>query len=501
MIAVNVWGSGKLRLYGVLIGMAVGYGLSLAAGLFGAEQLQSLARSPWVALPWIEGMTQIAFRWSLLPAFLIVSVTGALKSMGNLIMCEKVNDADWREPDLDRIGGGLMADAMAVTVSGLIGGMASDTSASNVALSSATGATSRHIGFAAGGLFILLGFSPKISGLLSVMPTPVMGAILVFVTSFMILSGMQIILGAGVDSRKTFVVGTALVFGLSLDILPGAYAGVSRLAAAPVRLLADARHGRRRGAQPAAARPPESGGQACRGLGVTPMPSQDAVQRWFDRTYATEGLAYLRPAAFYSIFLEYLGVGAGERLLDIGCGPGLLTGEALDAGAKGYGIDLSLTALALARQRTSRSLFACANAEALPFRDGCLEHLTCIGTLEHFLSAERALGEMRRVLAASGRACIMVPNSRAPKWLLEAKLLRRHDENSHERAATLEEWRELITRCSFAIEWLGRDEWPRRAERPPSRTDGASGRAGTATRHLWPLRYATQYVFLLRPVP
>ena len=227
MIAVNVWGSGKLRLYGVLIGMAVGYGLSLAAGLFGAEQLQSLARSPWVALPWIEGMTQIAFRWSLLPAFLIVSVTGALKSMGNLIMCEKVNDADWREPDLDRIGGGLMADAMAVTVSGLIGGMASDTSASNVALSSATGATSRHIGFAAGGLFILLGFSPKISGLLSVMPTPVMGAILVFVTSFMILSGMQIILGAGVDGRKTFVVGTALVFGLSLDILPGAYAGVA----------------------------------------------------------------------------------------------------------------------------------------------------------------------------------------------------------------------------------------------------------------------------------
>ena len=163
----------------------------------------------------------------MLPAFLIVSITGALKSMGNLIMCEKVNDADWKEPDLDRIGGGLMADAVAVTASGLLGGMASDTSASNVALSSASGATSRHIGYAAGGLFILLGFSPKISGLLSVMPTPVMGAILVFVTSFMILSGMQIILGAGIDSRKTFVVGTAFVFGLSLDILPGAYAGVS----------------------------------------------------------------------------------------------------------------------------------------------------------------------------------------------------------------------------------------------------------------------------------
>ncbi len=226
MVAVNVWGRRKLRLYGVLIGMATGYVLSLATGLFGAEQLERLGRSPWGALPWIEGMTRLAFRWSLLPAFLIVSVTGALKTMGNLIMCEKVNDADWRTPDLERVGSGLLADSVAVTVSGLIGGMASDTSASNVALSSASGATSRYIGFAAGALFVGLGFSPKITGLLSLMPAPVMGAILVFVTSFMILSGVQIILGSGMDARKTFVVGIALIFGLSLDMVPSLYAGI-----------------------------------------------------------------------------------------------------------------------------------------------------------------------------------------------------------------------------------------------------------------------------------
>lgn len=227
MIGVNVWSRGKLRLYGVLIGMAVGYALSLATGLFGHDQLEDMIRSPWLAIPRIEGMTEFAFSWSLLPAFLIVSITGALKSMGNLTMCEKVNDADWKAPDLDRISGGLLADSVAVTVSGLLGGMASDTSASNVALSSASGATSRYIGYAAGALFMLLGFSPKISGLLSVMPVPVMGAILIFVTSFMILSGIQIILASKVDSQKIFVVGVAFIFGLSLDILPGLYAGIT----------------------------------------------------------------------------------------------------------------------------------------------------------------------------------------------------------------------------------------------------------------------------------
>ena len=170
-------------------------------------------------------MTEISFRWSLLPVFLIVSVTGALKSMGNLIMCEKVNDPDWKAPDLTRIGGGLLADSVAVTVSGLLGGMASDTSASNVALSRATGATSRYIGYAAGGLFAVLAFSPKITGLLSVMPAPVMGAILVFLVSIMVISGMQIILASALDTRKTFAVGIALVFGLSLDMVPGFYAG------------------------------------------------------------------------------------------------------------------------------------------------------------------------------------------------------------------------------------------------------------------------------------
>ncbi len=227
MIAINVWGRGRLRLYGVLVGMVAGYALSLATGLVGAEQIAQLGRSPWVAVPWIEGMFQVSFRWSLLPAFLIASITGALKTMGNLTMCEKINDADWKAPDLNRMGNGLLADSAAVAVSGLIGGMASDTSASNVALSSASGATSRYIGFAAGGLFVLLGFSPKISGLLSVMPAPVMGAILVFVTAFMLMSGLQIILGSGIDARKTFAIGIALIFGFSLDMLPGLYAGIT----------------------------------------------------------------------------------------------------------------------------------------------------------------------------------------------------------------------------------------------------------------------------------
>jgi NCS2 family nucleobase:cation symporter-2 len=226
MVGVNVRGRGKIKLYSVLIGMGCGYLMAWAAGLLTAAQFEQVAAAPWVALPVFDGILSLSFDWALLPTFIIVSITGALKSFGNLIMCEKVNDAEWKGPDMERISGGLVADAACVTASGLLGGVASDTSASNVGLSSASGATSRRIGFMAGALFIGLAFSPKISSLLSIMPMPVMGAILIFVTCFMIMSGVQIILGSGVDQRKTFIIGIALIFGLSLDIMPSMYAGV-----------------------------------------------------------------------------------------------------------------------------------------------------------------------------------------------------------------------------------------------------------------------------------
>jgi NCS2 family nucleobase:cation symporter-2 len=227
MVGTNIWGNSKLRLYGVLLGMATGYALSAICGLLPASQFEQVAKAPWLGWPALDGMFDIEFRWSLLPAFIIVSICGALKSFGNLVMCEKINDDDWKEPDTRRIGNGLMADGICVLASGLLGGVASDTSASNVSLSAASGATARVIGFAAGGLFIALGFSPKLSALLSIMPPPVAGAILVFVVCFMMTSGLQIMLSTKPDTRKTFVLGTALCFGLSLDILPDLYAHVA----------------------------------------------------------------------------------------------------------------------------------------------------------------------------------------------------------------------------------------------------------------------------------
>ena len=47
-----------------------------------------------------------------------------------------------------------------------------------------------------------------------------------FVASFMVMSGLQIILSSKPEPRRTFVIGIPLLFGLSLQALPELYAQV-----------------------------------------------------------------------------------------------------------------------------------------------------------------------------------------------------------------------------------------------------------------------------------
>ena len=92
--------------------------------------------------------------------------------------------------------------------------MGQSTSSANVGLSIATGATSRRIGFACGGILIVLAFVPKLAVLFAIMPSPVIGALLFFAASFMIVAGVQILTSRMMDARKTFVVGVVSCLGV-----------------------------------------------------------------------------------------------------------------------------------------------------------------------------------------------------------------------------------------------------------------------------------------------
>jgi NCS2 family nucleobase:cation symporter-2 len=228
MIGPTVWSKGKLKLYPVLVGLIVGYLLAYFFGVFQTERLQEMLAAPMISLP-RKAYTGWAFDFALLPAFLIASLASTLKSVGDLTLCQKINDADWKRTDMQSVGGGILAGAIGTGLSGLLGGIGQSTFSSNVGLSLATGATSRSIAIPCGILMILLAFLPKLAAFFAVMPDPVMGAILVYVACYMILAGIQVITSRMLDARRIFVVGIALIFGLSVDMVPGLYRDVPDL--------------------------------------------------------------------------------------------------------------------------------------------------------------------------------------------------------------------------------------------------------------------------------
>ncbi|WAC06911.1 MAG: purine/pyrimidine permease [Thermodesulfobacteriota bacterium] len=228
MVGINIWGKGWLRLYPILIGMAVGYLSSYLSGILTPSDLRHVTAESWISMPHFA-----AFGWSfdisLLFPFLIASLCSSLKTIGDLTMCQKINDSEWKRSDMKSIGRGILADSLGDTLSGLIGSLGQTTSSSNIGFSMATGVTSRRIAFAIGGILCLLAFLPKLAQVFVIMPRPVMGAILIFVANFMILAGIQIIATRMLDVRKIFVIGTSVIFGLSVFLFPKAYSNVPAL--------------------------------------------------------------------------------------------------------------------------------------------------------------------------------------------------------------------------------------------------------------------------------
>jgi NCS2 family nucleobase:cation symporter-2 len=203
----------------------VGCTIAHFLGAFPTERLQAAFDAPMFSLP-RKAAPGWFFEADLLPAFLIASLASALKSVGDLTLCQKINDAEWRRTDLKSVRGGMFAGAIGTGLSGLLGGIGESTFSSNVGLSLATGATSRSIAIPCGVLMAVLAFFPKLAAFFAVMPDPVMGAILVYVACYMILAGIQVITSRMLDARRIFVVGVALIFGLSVDMVPGLFRDV-----------------------------------------------------------------------------------------------------------------------------------------------------------------------------------------------------------------------------------------------------------------------------------
>lgn len=114
------------------------------------------------------------------------------------------------------------------------------------------------------------------------------------------------------------------------------------------------------------------------------------------------------------------------RLVDLGCGPGLLMRRVLEQRpgssqptAPPVGIDFATSMLREAAAQLSgvggrRAHLVCASGGGLPLRSGAADTVVCMGLMEYLDDEHGVLAEIARVLSPGGVVIITLPNVRSP---------------------------------------------------------------------------------------
>jgi SAM-dependent methyltransferase len=125
------------------------------------------------------------------------------------------------------------------------------------------------------------------------------------------------------------------------------------------------------------------------------------------------------------------GIASGDRVLDVGCGTGILARNAAErVGSVGHvtGLDLDEGMLSVARRAGPGIEWRQGDATELPFEDATFDAVVSQFALMYFPDRVAALREMWRVLAPAGRLAVAVwaPHERATGYVELASIARRY---------------------------------------------------------------------------
>ena len=222
MVILNVWTKGYLRMFCLLLGMAVGYAVCAALGILDFSAAVPSEGLPLLRFPSLH-LLQWRFDASLFAPFAIVAIAGTLNLIANISYAQRINDADWVRPNFTSLTGGMIGNGIASIISAVIGSMGINSYGVSVGLSAATGIASRSLAYMIAIAFALLSLIPAAAALITTIPAPVVGAALFFTAAFVFTSGLQAITARLLDSRKIIVIGfsfaMAMLANTSHDLL------------------------------------------------------------------------------------------------------------------------------------------------------------------------------------------------------------------------------------------------------------------------------------------
>ena len=208
----------SLRLWSPVIGIAVGCAVAAPFGLYDVQQVLD---APWVgaplsAWPGFDLTPGVEF-WALLPAFVVVTLVGAIETVGDGVAIQRVSQRSPRATDFRVVQGALNADGVGNLLSGIGATLPNTTYSTSISLAEVTGIAARRVGVVIGVVIAVLAFFPKIAALLIAIPGPVAAAYITVLLALLFVQGMKIVVQDGLDHRKAAVAGVSFWVGVGFQ--------------------------------------------------------------------------------------------------------------------------------------------------------------------------------------------------------------------------------------------------------------------------------------------
>lgn len=153
---------------------------------------------------------------------------------------------------------------------------------------------------------------------------------------------------------------------------------------------------------------------------------ESTVKQW-DADYYQPTALWLYDRAIADMLGE-MDIEEGATVLDAGCGPGVHSIRVAKAGYRVCAIDISRTMLEHARQRiqaehlADRVEFRQKDLTCLDFDDASFKYVFSWGVMLHIPEAERAFGELARIVAPGGKLALYLTNKSAVDFKIEGLL-------------------------------------------------------------------------------
>ncbi|MCC5835028.1 MAG: purine/pyrimidine permease [Opitutales bacterium] len=218
IIALAIFGNARVRLWSPMIGIASG---TLVAAVFGIVDFSSVRSADWIGLPagsWqgfhLEFTAEV---FSIYLTFALITLIGAVESLGDSMAIQQVSTRNFRKIDYERVQGGLYADGVGNAIAGALGTLPNTTYSNAISVVELTGVAARRVGMYAAGFLALLAFFPKIGALINSIPSPVVGAFLFVLVSMLFVTGVKLATSEGFNYKTGVIIGISFWTGYAFQ--------------------------------------------------------------------------------------------------------------------------------------------------------------------------------------------------------------------------------------------------------------------------------------------